>query len=112
MFYNYRQNNSGGSFDIDDVFTSNMIIEADNATESDSIAESIGIYFNGCEDDRDCPCCGDRWDSQWGDGDTVPSIYGEPVGSGDNTYNTMWVDKGQTYARIFYKNGVVEDVKA
>lgn len=79
-FYEYRQNNSGGSFDFDaDAGISvNVIIEADNAQEANYKAEDIGLYFNG---DGDCPCCGDRWYDQWNDenGDAVPSHYGEPI---------------------------------
>lgn len=78
MFYHYDQNNSGGSFDIDDNVTLNVIIEAENAMEADMIAERIGIYFNGVEDDMDCECCGDRWTPQWKDGTDVPLIYDKP----------------------------------
>jgi len=83
-FFAYRQNNSGGSFDVDDNVNINVIIEANNADEADTIAESIGIYFNGCEDGLDCGCCGDRWSRcSWGcsgdTGDEVPSLYGEPL---------------------------------
>ena len=55
MFYVYRQNNSGGSFLPPAV---NVIVEADNAAEADTIADGVGIYFNG---EGDCPCCGYRW---------------------------------------------------
>lgn len=24
-------------------------------------AQGIGIYFDGCADNKDCECCGDRW---------------------------------------------------
>lgn len=56
MFYVYRQNNSGGSFRPPAI---NVIVEASSAVEADSIAEGVGIYFNG---EDDCPCCGYRWD--------------------------------------------------
>jgi hypothetical protein len=36
-------------------------IEAESAEHADEKAAEIGIYFNGCDDGRDCPCCGDRW---------------------------------------------------
>ena len=55
MFYVYRQNNSGGSFRPPAI---NVIVEAPSAAEADTIAEGLGLYFDGA---GDCPCCGDRW---------------------------------------------------
>ena len=76
MFYLFNQNNSGGGFDVDDNVSHYTIIEADSAEEANSTAITKGIYFNGCEDDLDCPCCGDRWypvdDS---DGTEKPEVY-------------------------------------
>lgn len=58
MFYNYSQNNSGGSF----YGVTEYWIEADSPDEADDIAEmSTDIYFNGCDTGMDCSCCGDRW---------------------------------------------------
>lgn len=57
-FYHYDQNNSGGAFDEPAL---NVFIEASSDEEADTIAEANGIYFDGVEDDKDCPCCGDRW---------------------------------------------------
>lgn len=63
--YKFDQNNSGGSFVVDDVLTHRVIIEA--LTEKDAIskAEDLGIYFNGVDEGIDCPCCGDRWDEPY-----------------------------------------------
>lgn len=73
MWYKYSQNNSGGSHVYDDNrgLSEWVFIEADSAKEADEYAESIGIYFNGVDDDMDCDCCGDRWYPQawWGGGD-------------------------------------------
>jgi len=63
----FRQNNSGGSFDYDENVGIHVYIQATSAKEANNRAEAIGIYFNGCEDGRDCDCCGDRWYSLWGD---------------------------------------------
>lgn len=60
-FYSYNQNNSGGSFDVDDKVCHRIFIEAFNEAEADFKAEELGVYFNGVEDGRDCPCCGERW---------------------------------------------------
>ena len=83
MFYTYNQNNSGGSFVTDRGagIAQLVIIEANNAADADESARSLGLYFNGVEDGRDCSCCGDRWSSQVGrdDGDEVPSLYGRAL---------------------------------
>jgi hypothetical protein len=62
-FYCYRQNNSGGHFHVEESqgIDAYVVIEADSPSEANSKAEDIGIYFNGCENDMDCSCCGDRW---------------------------------------------------
>lgn len=60
-FYEFRQNNSGGVFHRNKDVDETVIIEAINAGQANSKAQNIGIYFNGCKDDMDCYCCGDRW---------------------------------------------------
>jgi len=105
MFYTFNQNNSGGHF----MHISSLgigfavVVEADSADEANMLAEDIGIYFKGCDDERDCSCCGDRWSRVWGDSDgtETPTMYGkgDPVrgGWGIPSY-------------IHYKNGTVADV--
>lgn len=61
MFYPFKQNNSGGYFNEPAIC---VIIEADSADEANMKAEEEGIYFDGCYDRIDCPCCGDRWYKQ------------------------------------------------
>ena len=106
MFYQFSQNNSGGSFDFDKFngITIYVIIEADSADEANSIAESIGIYFNGCNDGIDCGCCGDRWSSQWRDdnGDSEPCVYSTPVAQVDPHWAS---DKGNQSVCVHYKDG-------
>src|SRR5690606_30959326 len=76
-FFTFGQNNSGGR-SLEPAIT--VVIEADNAREAKDIAEAEGLYFNGVEDERDCYCCGDRWDEPWDDeADEVPSLYGKPI---------------------------------
>lgn len=101
MFYRFDQNNSGGSFIQNDEVASYVFIEANSADEANARAESIGIYFNGCDDDRDCPCCGDRWSSAWSDdGMDEPMIYGTAV----KEYHDIW-SKGVAYAHVYYADG-------
>ena len=51
-FYEFRQNNSGGRFVVDpergiSVF---VTIEAPNTTTARSLAENVGLYFDGRDD--------------------------------------------------------------
>jgi len=110
MFYTFNQNNSGGRFSFNEKagITHFVIIEADNVDEANSLAEDLGIYFNGCDDGRDCPCCGDRWypvDNDSYDCKDSPVIYGkspkEYVTAKDSC---LWMNKGKE-ACVHYKNG-------
>lgn len=89
MFFTFRQNNSGGSFQFDDKVTQFVIIEAEDANHANSIAESIGIYFDGCENGMDCSCCGDRW---------------YPVSDYDGKYNPMLYDKHPSEYKSMFLN--------
>ena len=61
MFYEFTQNNSGGTFVVDDKVCHRLFVEADNEDEAYSIAKSLGCYWDGVAKGIDCPCCGDRW---------------------------------------------------
>ena len=78
-FFHYSQNNSGGSFRTDAArgIAHHVIIEAESSATADDRAEKIGLYFDGCAKDIDCPCCGDRWSRQWSDSDATdePRVY-------------------------------------
>ena len=78
-WYDFRQNNSGGSFthDANRGIGLTVLIQAANADEANRRAEDIGLYFDGCITGDDCSCCGDRWYSQWSDelGNLRPMIY-------------------------------------
>lgn len=79
MYWQFHQNNSGGMFIVDEAagITVDVIIEADTPREANSIATSIGLYFDG---DGDCSCCGNRWSEAYDyDGDDVPSYYGSEL---------------------------------
>lgn len=79
-FYTFSQNNSGGTFDVDEKrgIAETVIVEAYSADEANSRAEQIGLYFDG---EGDCPCCGNRWTACYSDneGTDVPSFYGTPI---------------------------------
>lgn len=60
-FFEFNQNNSRGVFTVNEKLCCRIFIEAPTANIANGIAEDLGVYFNGCEDGDDCPCCGDRW---------------------------------------------------
>ena len=107
-FFEFSQNNSGGSFVYDKKrgLTHYVIIEARDGKDANRLAEDIGIYFNGCDDDGpDCPCCGDRWHPVWDrdKGDKVPSMFGKPIEEAQ-TYSNF-LKKGQKNICVHYLNG-------
>jgi hypothetical protein len=108
-FYHFSQNNSGGSFVLDERrgLTHNVIVEAYSADDANARAIELGIYFNGCATGNDCSCCGDRWSSQYSDSDgtSVPTIYDEPV----ETHSSWvaWMKPGKETA-VHYIDGRIE----
>ena len=106
-FYTYRQNNSFGVWNGPEI----VIVEAVSPAAADIIAMEHGVYFDGCREGTDCPCCGDRWSmaDEW-DAADVPSIYGEPV-TFDVTGNlNAFVSYGSTYQiKIVYADGTVKE---
>lgn len=80
-WFEYHQNNSGGSFNKEMGYT--LWVEADDPLLANNIAEEHGVYFNGCDNGYDCTCCGDRWHAKMSsdEGDEKPS---------DNTYAASW----------------------
>jgi hypothetical protein len=82
-WFEYDQNNSGGVFDHQPEAGIGYAVwvQARNAAEADARAEGIGLYFDG---EGDCSCCGDRWSSAWGDGQTEePAVYAGRWGGAD-----------------------------
>ena len=110
MFFEYRQNNSGGSF-TDPAIT--VIVEADNVREANSIAENNGVYFNGIDSGNDCECCGDRWHEPWDDdGREAPSQYGEPLDLNEQAEKRSdWADGDLPSYLIIYKDGTKKTLK-
>ena len=112
MFYEFRQNNSGGSFvhDPDAGISKHVIVEAPSLKRATAIAQSIGLYFNGVDDGYDCECCGDRWYEPWNDeGTEEPSIYDKVVTEEyeDTTgFGMKWIDGPEAY--VHYADGAVQ----
>jgi hypothetical protein len=91
MYYEFRQNNSGGHFEESEDVGITVIIEACCFAEAKEKAEEIGIYFDGVQKGMDCPCCGDRW-SEWQDIVKLPTEESLFVKDAD--------EKGKVYARL------------
>lgn len=74
MFFEFRQNNSGGRFTFDAArgISVSVWVEADSKDEAVLKAEELGIYFDGVSEGRDCDCCGDRWYRPWDEGQEDP----------------------------------------
>jgi len=108
LFYTYHQNNSGGSFNVNDRVCPYVIIQAVSPRDADRRAEDIGIYFNGVNEGNDCPCCGDRWIEAWEDGTDQPLIYGQEP---QNAELHKWVKEGEVWCRIYYLDGIIKEYK-
>lgn len=90
MFFEYIQNNSGGSFIANGDVDVYVIVEAMDAEQANFRALGIGIYFNGCDSGFDCPCCGDRWTEAWEDeGTETPTLYGKSVLDSPRSYGDV-----------------------
>lgn len=109
-FYEFHQNNSGGTFDYDDDrgIAELVIVEAYSADEATSTAKSIGLYFGG---GYDCECCGDRWSEPWSDdsGYAFPSHYGGALEEVERGYGRRFREEERLpYAYVHYLNGTIE----
>jgi hypothetical protein len=87
MFYQFRQNNSGGFL----IGERNLIVEAETPEEANEIAEQQdGIYFDGVEKGEDCECCGDRWYRiNEGYGREFPHLWGTPIEQCNESYRMI-----------------------
>ena len=114
-FFEFNQNNSGGSFDVDDNVCHRVVIEADTAAEATAKAEELGCYWNGVANGMDCSCCGDRWYELWGDDDVLkfPLQHGEETFNNVEDYTQMLANRygGTTPdCRIFYVDGTIKEI--
>lgn len=79
MFYEFVQNNSGGSFvsDLARGISTYVVIEATDHEHANVRAKEVGLYFDGISAGQDCSCCGDRWyPAVRSDSDDFPAHYG------------------------------------
>jgi hypothetical protein len=114
MFYKFQQNNSGGSFDVNDKLCHVMIIEADTEAEAVNKAEEFGCYWDGVDRGIDCPCCGDRWSKSYLDPIDVErytttgmpvsvyhNIYEDTVAEWNKRYGTYEIVKQPVFEKIY-----------
>lgn len=94
-YFEFTQNNTGGSFDIDDErgIGPRVWIAADDAGHANYRAQRIGLYWDGVSAGMDCPCCGDRWYEQFSDDN------GEPSPSPNQDYDFRWHDTVYVHER-------------
>lgn len=106
-WFEFDQNNSGGSFVVDDKVCHRLFIEAESFDDAVEKAEELGCYWYGVDKGMDCPCCGDRW-SKWSDDPIDIEKYkteGYKVGVYDGIYyksnaETRWNEKYGKYEVI------------
>lgn len=98
-YYKFVQNNSFGVYEINDEAGIGRIVWVEAASENDALerAEKIGLYFNGVEEGKDCPCCGDRWYAPWEEEDK-PKI--------DQEFDFNW----HKTIYIHHLNGTIERI--
>lgn len=102
-WYHYNQNNSGGSFDVNDKLCGNVYVQAPTITVANALAEDMGIYFDGVATGCDCDCCGDRWYSPE---ELNKSDWEVKESAQNHADKYSWTKPA---ARMFYLNGVVEE---
>lgn len=112
-WYCYDQNNSGGSFRKPAV---HMFVEAESWVEADERAVTVGVYFDGCSDGRDCSCCGDRWySSEYQKASDAPTVYGAPAVSFVSGWESPDVPSVLLYAndgtKTIVRNGKAKKVR-
>jgi hypothetical protein len=115
MFYTYRQNNSGGSFRVDKNvgISVEVVIEARSHDEARDKAESIGLYWDGCDSGLDCSCCGDRWYDSADESADPPHQPGELAPSAEKGYlSHKWHDEGTPEGFIHFADGRIEGYHA
>ncbi len=115
-WYEYRQNNSGGSFVKNDKVTITVLIEEVDATKANYKAQDVGIYFDGVSDGQDCDCCGDRWYEadepikmvhySWNGRDYDKHEYETVEEYAEaKTKEEFWANKGEPAVILYYQNG-------
>ena len=116
-WFEYRQNNSGGSFVSNDEVSHFVFIQAESTDAANKKAEEVGIYFDGCDKGWDCDCCGDRWYPSHGHEDSfVTYQYGREPETHDNVRDyaqatandDFWSKYGRPAVIVYFADDTVE----
>lgn len=98
-FFMFNQNNSGGSFDVDENVCHRVVIEAIDGAHARSIFEPMIECQSGS-----CPCCGDRWYpehtdeinlSEWKEKGYPVTVYGDGISHAES----LWMAKYGSFTR-------------
>lgn len=115
-WYEFDQNNSGGSFTTNDKLCHRVWIEASTKNEAISKALELGIYFDGCSMGFDCSCCGDRWSEPYGKATiypytydkTKPLVFNNPEDHAQYVANQFGLTTPDV--RLFYKDRRIKEI--
>ena len=112
-WFEFGQNNSGGSFVVTSELCHRVWIQAPNDVAALAKALDLGVYLHGVRDGIDCGCCGDRWHEPYRPTE-FPMDYGSGLTfSGPEEYAQYLADKyGWTApdARLYYADGRVTEI--
>jgi hypothetical protein len=99
-WFTIHQNNSGGSFEVNDNVAHVVCIQDYTAQRAMDRAERF------CDNYGSCPCCGDRWSFYADDayGTDEPTMYGDTLDKVSPYF------KGEL-AKLHYLEGRVETVE-
>lgn len=106
MFYAYPQTNSAGRFIQTADLAAFVIIEAISCEDADERAESLGIYFDGVVNGKDCRCCGDRW-TRTTRGTDEPRVWGNTPDQTIRQCREMGVENAHYV--VHYRDGRKQD---
>ncbi len=115
-FYEFCQNNSGGSFEVNEKVCHRLFIEALSAEDANEKAGNLGVYFDGCDLGMDCECCGDRWSEAYEGSIIDLSEYSKSYNQDFKDIREVAQCLADMYGwtkpdcRIFYLNGSVDEV--
>lgn len=106
-FYFFDQNNSGGSFVVNDKLCNRLVIEAETCDEAINKSLELGCYYNGVDEGLDCDCCGDRWGSPYEEKNLKGVIYNPKVYMRDHIDDEVYSEDQGHFENIWFnKYGV------
>lgn len=85
LWYEFDQNNSGGSFDRGDFVSDVVFIQAMNYEQASDIMQEM---IDKDQSWYSCECCGDRWSFYREKGYEVPTRYGKEVTKGVDLFSS------------------------